>query len=188
MVESTSGLSIILGEMGPLTDEDAKELVSFCLINLHAADRRINMAESRFDRTSTDICYEITVPNPPPSEYASASLRVQAKCTSSPKFVRNGKYLSFPLSIKNYNDLTARKSERHILIVAVLDGEITTCMSLKCPYTIKARLFYTELKGMPQIVGTTQKTKSVHIDASSELNSDLLLNLLEDVRTLKWIA
>mgnify|MGYP000662724646 CR=1 FL=1 len=103
------------------------------------------------------------------------SLRVQLKCTYAHH--PDGEYLTYPLSLKNYNDLRRHCMNPRILIVVHTPENCEHWIQQnENSITLNHLAYWVSLKGMPDTSNTT--TVSIKIPTSQIITIETLRNLM----------
>ncbi len=103
----------------------------------------------------------------------------QLKATYAHDFDMSGK-MSFPLPIKNYNDLRSERCTPTILIVLAMPADEQLWLAHDHDALLIRRCAYWKsLLSEPETTSTT--TKTVYIEKTSALSPAVLLNLLDKV-------
>ncbi|HJK82235.1 MAG TPA: DUF4365 domain-containing protein [Methanocorpusculum sp.] len=87
------------------------------------------------------------------------SIKVQLKTTSQNIF--RGDVISFPVSIKNYNDLRANNCDPAILIVIHLPEDPTEWIMYQDQKILQAEGYYYSLRGLPQLQNSSSVTLTI---------------------------
>lgn len=167
-----------------ITDEDAQELVSLCLIGLHSALGRLNISKSKFDRQSVDMQLDFVNDRPRKNDFSSSSLRLQAKAITNPEYSADGLFLIYDLKVKNYNDLRKRHTDRRLLAIAVLDGNVDNCLVYGNEFNVKAKVLYFDLKGFPSVKNTS--TVRIRVPVSNIFDHKFAVQCLTDSSRRVW--
>jgi len=113
------------------------------------------------------------------SVYSSPMLQIQMKATSNPRIIQNnGKsYYSFPLPIKNYNDLRGNTYVPRLLVLYILPTEENDWLSHSEENLVSRKCAYwCNLKDLPEVSNET--TITVHIPKENVLNTEALKELM----------
>ena len=139
-----------------LTTNDQMEGLSRAYISALCARAGYTTAHYDFDRNSVDIIVGA-------GGDFSPEVHVQLKATTS--IATGVRSFSFPLSIKNYNDLRARSMMPRVLVVLALPKDEADWLSVSVDQLVLRRIAYWKsLKGMPDTDNTT--SVSIPIETS----------------------
>ncbi len=155
-----------------LTKNDRMEALSSAYVGAIAAHAGYVVSNGNYDRDSIDLVIE-----------AGAAMRpnigVQLKATA--KVAANTTGFSFPLPVKNYNDLRIVTQAPRILVVFAMPKTETSWLNHKPQRLILKRCAYwTSLLGMPPTTNTD--TVSVPIDTAKVFDCLTLSALMEKSR------
>ena len=152
-----------------LTTSDQKERLSLVYVKALAARAGFTTAEPCPDRDSIDLTIRAGAPFHP-------ALDLQLKATSKLVVARNG-YLSFPLKIKNYDDLRNPTQTPRLLVILELPQEESRWMTITPEELIlRRRAYWLSLKGYGEVSSKT--TTTIDIPVSNVLNIDALQKLM----------
>lgn len=134
-----------------------KEQFSLAYIHAVATVAECWLGKPAIDVDSVDVMIHGNVPGAP---YEDPDIKVQAKCTSQKLSVVSGCY-TFPLPVKNYNELRKTNVQQQRLLVVVLVPEVITSWLTHTPAstTIQYCGFWVSLRGQ----GSTTNTSTVNV-------------------------
>lgn len=145
------------------------EQFSKAYVRAIAAQAGCNTAVPDVDDDSVDL--ELSMKDIPDARYSRSRLDLQLKSTSDFK-ISDGKF-SFPLSIKNYNDLRAKVVYPRILVVLLLPAILQNWsrQTQKC-LRLRYCAYWLSLAGLPESKNTTSVT--VHISTDNIFSVEFL--------------
>ena len=162
-----------------------KEKTSSAAINAICANAGLIFQERRSsdDYDSIDVSVKsLKLPLINGREIERPSIDIQLKCTSSPNFVDGGRYLSYPLSRKNYDDLKSDGIESPLLAVMVLPDDVSKWMCISHEQmTIKNCIHWCNVSKCNNVIKDSQDSVSVRIPAKNILDTETLCRLLDIV-------
>ena len=172
-------LRVQSGDHDPmLSSNEIKEELSYAYLHAVAASAGFSVTRPTKDRDSVDAVVEADGQLDSSSVLLSPRLEVQLKATELKK-LPNRKF-SYPVPIKNYNDLRGRRAVPRILVVLVLPHvrakwlthSVKGLVARKCAY-------WCSLLGLPDSTNTT--TQTVHVSCRNRVTPDALVELLKRV-------
>jgi hypothetical protein len=103
------------------------------------------------------------------------SLRVQLKCTYAHK--PNSEYLTYPLSVKNYNDLRRNCMNPRILVILHIPENFEQWIQQNDnSITLNHLSYWLSIKGMPET--QNKGTVSIDIPSTQKLTIEVVRNLM----------
>lgn len=140
----------------------------------------------RHDEDSTDgiLKKKILLPD---DKYYNSELRIQLKATSSTRqYQDKGKYITYKLKAKNYNDLCARGTSPIVLGLLVLSkDDVSECVHwTKEELLIRGCMYWGDFSDEEQT--NNESTKTVCIDKNHVLNKESLIEILEKIAREEW--
>ena len=162
----------------PFTDNDSKSELSYAYVHAVAAVAGFSCEATRIDRASIDVKIQAhgrVVPDE--RAFASASIYIQLKATSTVVLSAGASKFSFPLPIKNYNDLRARTQVPHLLVVLLmpkskkkwLEGDEHGLTTRHCAY-------WRSLRDEPAV--NNSKRRNVLIQLKNRFDPDVLRQMM----------
>ena len=156
-----------------LTEPDQKERLSLVYVNALAARAGFTTSEPDLDRDSVDLRIQA-------GGLFRPALELQLKATASLDAPQSGRF-SFPLSIKNYNDLRCESQTPRLLVVLELPQEESRWMMVTPEELIlRRRAYWLSLRGRGEVGNRTAVT--VHVPVGNVLNVEMLQTLMERSR------
>lgn len=162
-----------------MNEEIQKQELSFAHIYTIATKVKIKFEDPRVDDDSVDITLVATGKLDEDSIWDSPKLDLQAKSTTKQLIEENPEkdYFSFPLSIKNYNDLRANTQTKRLLVVYILPEEKNEWVNYCTDFTISKRCAYwCNLHGEPEV--NNSSTVTVHIPKINIFSPENLIKLM----------
>lgn len=145
------------------------EQFSKAYVRAIAAQAGCNTSVPDVDDDSVDL--ELSIKDIPKARYSRGRLDLQLKSTSDFK-ITNGEF-SFPLPIKNYNDLRAKVVYPRILVVLLLPALLQEWSKQTQKYlSIRYCAYWLSLAGKPESQNTTRIT--VHIPTENIFSAKFL--------------
>jgi hypothetical protein len=142
---------------------------SYAFIRAVAASAGCSIAEPKPDRKSVDL----TISS---EEHRCPKIDVQVKSTKN--FRLEGDEFSYPLKVKNYNDLIADVSTPRILVLVTIPPTPEEWIVLSEPHLILRHCAYwTSLKGYPPTDAV--ETVTVHIKRRDMFNVETLQDIMK---------
>ena len=158
-----------------LTNADQKERLSLVYVKALAARVGFATSERSPDRDSIDLSLHGDGPRCP-------TLDLQLKATAILDAPQNGRF-SFPLSIKNYNDLRCEVQTPRLLVVLELPQEEARWMMVTPEeLTLRRRAYWLSLQGGRHGAVSNKTTVTVHVPVGNVLNVETLQTLMERSR------
>jgi len=143
-----------------LTDNDIKEELSYAYVHAVASRAGFTCERPPKDRGSVDVVSRTEGGMPDDVVLQHAVLQAQLKATSQIGNV-NGQF-SFPLPIKNYDELRARSMAARLLIVFVMPDDPMAWLTVDRETLIARRCAYwCNLKGEPAVENETSRSVRV---------------------------
>jgi len=159
-----------------LTDNQVKEQLSIAYVNAVAAICNFGCEITRLDIDSIDVSITCNGNLAADSIIRSPEIKIQLKATENLVLNASGHY-SFPLSIKNYDDLRANTLAPRLLVVLNLpnsrDGWLSHSIN---DLIIRNCAFWLNLKGAPNVFNTANIT--VHLSALNVFSPNALKDLM----------
>ncbi|WP_300358812.1 DUF4365 domain-containing protein [uncultured Pseudoalteromonas sp.] len=154
---------------------DAQERFSAAYVKLMCAAAKINYSEPKTDNESIDI--EL-IGKGFSGKWKKTRVLAQLKCTSNYKYIDMEKQeLSFPLSLKNYNDLRETDDLPKILIVVFCPKDHCEWIEYSALQTkVRFSGYWLSLEGLPTV--ENEKTVTVKIPFSQAFNNLTLIELM----------
>ncbi|MCY4331634.1 MAG: DUF4365 domain-containing protein [Cyanobacteria bacterium MAG CAR1_bin_15] len=153
-----------------LANADQKERLSLVYVKALAARAGFSTSEPDLDRDSVDLRIQA-------GGLFRPALDLQLKATASLDSPQNGRF-SFPLSIKNYNDLRCEAQTPRLLVVLELPQEESRWMMVTPEeLTLRRRAYWLSLRDCGEVSNKT--TVTVHIPVGNVLNVETLQTLME---------
>ncbi|AZG72576.1 DUF4365 domain-containing protein [Shewanella livingstonensis] len=177
--ESSTGfeqnLTILPSNYG-LHITDAQERFSSAYVKLMCAAAKINYSESKTDNESIDI--EL-IGKGFQGRWKKPRILAQLKCTSNYNYIdMNKQELSFPLPIKNYNDLRGIEDLPKILIVVFCPEDNNEWVQYSALQSnIRFSGYWVSLEKAPEMSNKTSVT--VKIPFSQAFNNLTLIELMK---------
>ena len=160
-----------------------KEKTSVAAMNIICANAGLVFQERGHsdDYDSIDVTVKaLNLPRANGRTWHRPGIDIQLKCTSSPNFIENGKYLSYPLKRKNYDDLTTPGTNAPLLAVLVLPQDVSEWMSVSRHHmTIRECIFWCNISQCNRDVKNGQQSVSVRIPVNNVLDTETLYRLLD---------
>lgn len=158
-----------------LTNADQKERLSLVYVKALAARAGFTTSEPDLDRDSVDLSIHTDGPQHP-------SLILQLKATTTLNAPQNDRF-SFPLRIKNYNDLRGTSQAPRLLVVLELPQDESFWMMVTPEELIlRRRAYWLSLQGGEYGKVSNKQTITVHIPVGNVLNVETLHTLMERSR------
>jgi hypothetical protein len=152
-----------------------KELFSYAYINLIASLARFEFILSgrRMDNEGVDGTIKGKI------EGRLCSLEVQIKCTSMAK--RNKDCVSYPLRIKNYNELRNEGSDNSFILVVVLVPDTRDKLLCQSEFAmlVNCSAYWMSLRGQPAV--ENEQNVTVHLSRKNWLHQDSLKSLMQRI-------
>lgn len=159
-----------------LSENDIKAELSHAYVYAIASVAGFAYERVSMDRDSIDVQIKARGQLHYSSTIISPQIEFQLKATSSTEI--SGRSFSFPLSIKNYDDLRLTDTMiPRVLVVLQLPEDRTQWLSVSKNQLIAKRCaFWFNLKGMPAT--ETDQTKTINIPTSNRFNVDCLKDMM----------
>jgi len=155
-----------------------KEELSFSYLNALCAYGSIDLTRITHDDDSRDAEIKKWVMRKDGTKIHS-SLHIQLKSTST-ELREDGEYISYPLKIKNYNDLIADSTTPVILALFVLPNDENEWLKHTiCELVIKRCMYWISLSGNKPAGNDGNIT--IHIPKNQFVDCEALVNLLQKV-------
>ena len=155
-----------------LTNADQKERLSLVYVKALAARAGFTTSPRDLDRDSIDL-------NIHGGGLFRPALDLQLKATITLGTARNG-YLSFPLSIKNYDDLRVTTQIPRLLVMLELPQDESDWMMVTPEELIlRRRAYWLSLQGGEHGEVSNKKTVTVHVPVGNVLDVETLEALME---------
>lgn len=156
---------------------DAQERFSAAYVKLMCAAAKINYSEPKTDNESIDIELIGKGFN---GKWKKPRVLAQLKCTSNFKYIdMENQELSFPLPLKNYNDLRETDDLPKILIVVLCPKDHFEWLEYSALQTkVRFSGYWLSLEGFPAVKNTT--TVTVKIPFSQAFNNLTLIELMAE--------
>ena len=159
-----------------LTDNQVKEQLCIAYVNAVAAICNFACEFTRIDMDSVDVTITCNGNLAPDSTIRSPEIKLQLKATENLQLHGN-KYYSFPLPIKNYNDLRANNLTPRLLVVLKLPNARCRWLSHGAQDLVMRKCAYwLSLKGMADSGNATSVT--VHLPSGNIFSPDTLKDLM----------
>lgn len=159
-----------------LTDNDIKEELSYAFVHAIAAHAGFGCDRPGKDRDSIDAVISAGGFLEQDSILASPVIQVQLKATACEPFDLESNF-SFPLPIKNYNDLRSHSMAPRLLVVVTLPMIKQDWLSLTEDALVAKRCAYWAiLKGLPPT--QNKRTQSVLISRNNQFTSQTLRKMM----------
>jgi len=161
-----------------MTETKRKEELNFSYLNALCAYASIDLTSIKQDDDSRDVEIKkwIILKN---GTKIHSSLYIQLKSTSV-ELRENDAYISYPLKIKNYNDLTAPSTTPIILALFILPKDENEWLKHTIDeLTIKKCMYWIDLSKYKPV--DNEETITIHIPKCQFVNCEVLLNLLQKV-------
>lgn len=168
-----------------LSEGDVKEQLSYSYLHAVSAKAKLSCEPVLVDKDSIDA--KIAAANFPEAKTNSPRLEVQLKATSSISIAPGDDKFSYPLKIKNYNDLRARRTVPVILVVLILPSNPTEWLEVDERKLIaRTCAYWCSLLGLPESSNTSSVT--VHVGTDNVLTPDALRNLMRKVANFETLS
>lgn len=168
-----------------LTDNDRKEELNYAYVHAVSSFAGFSCERTTKDRDSVDTRIFARDRLTQNSVIESPSIEIQLKATCG-LTVSDANTYSFPLPIKNYNDLRKKTQNARYLVVLDLPEDGAQWLSLSEDSLVKKRCAYwVSLLGEPDVDNTTNKT--VYIPKANIFNPVALRKMLEDASELRHL-
>lgn len=155
-----------------LSQNDRMEALSRAYVSAIAAHAGYTVGNAQPDRDSVDIILNA-------GGVMRPAIGVQLKATTTVSVV-SGEF-SFPLPVKNYNDLRVPTQSPRILVVLALPGNDDEWLTHRIDKLIMKRCAYWKsLFGMPET--NNIRTVSVNVDAAQIFDVAALVSLMQKSR------
>lgn len=143
-----------------------KEQFSIAYISALAATLGFNPGTFNVDDDSVDISFKSKGYNG--KVRRNPQIDIQLKCTKE-KINKHGS-LSFPLPVKNYNDLRDeyQNNPTYLIVLIVPENENNWIETRDNDMLLRNKAYWFSLRGMPETDNET--TVTIHIPVSNELN------------------
>ena len=161
----------------PLPENDRKEELSYAYIHTLAARAGFSCDRPKKDRQSMDIQVNSEGTVCDDFEFHETHLGLQLKATACE--MPAGDTFSFPLPIKNYNDLRRKQVIPRLLVLFIMPLDATQWLEHEVEEHLLARrcAYYLNLYGEPAVENET--TKTVHVPRANVLTIAALTEFME---------
>lgn len=173
------------GLLKMLSENDKKEELSYAYVHAVSSYAGYSCERTSKDRDSIDtrICAKGNLTSN--SKTSSPSIEIQLKATCDLAEKDNDNY-SFPLPIKNYDDLRAKSLCARYLVILDLPADQKDWLTLSKDSLVKKRCAYwVSLLNEPEVPNNTNKT--VYIPKLNVFDSAALKQMLESASELKHL-
>ncbi|WP_422102693.1 DUF4365 domain-containing protein [Vreelandella sp.] len=155
---------------------DAQERFSAAYVKLMCAAAKINYSEPKTDNESVDL--EL-IGKGFQGKWKKPRILAQLKCTSNYNYVDMvNQELSYPLSLKNYNDLRESDDLPKILIVVFCPKNHTEWVQYSALQSkIRFSGYWVSLEGAPEV--NNKKTVTVKVPFAQAFNNLTLIELMK---------
>ena len=161
-----------------MTVENKKENISISYLEAICASQGINMQLNRNDADGIDVLLSKWLTQNNGNKY-HAKIDVQLKASSS-GHTEHENYYSYPLKIKNYNDLREPATVKPYLFLLVLpENEIDWVIHSVNELVIKQCMFWLDLSSSPATSNTSSTT--VHFPKAHIVSPKALEEILQTV-------
>lgn len=165
-----------LARLSLLTENDIKEQLSYAYLHAVAAHAGCSCERLQVDRESVDATVRGGWINSPDVVVQFPTIDVQLKAHAAAPI--SGTSFSYPLRLKNYDDLRAKSMAPRILVVLLLPEGIDDCLKIDVDQLLlKRAAYWTCLRGAPASANTA--AVSVKISTKHLMNPSALLSLME---------
>jgi hypothetical protein len=152
-----------------MDDGDRKEQFSRAFLHALATKAGIVLADPKSDRDSIDVALLALDDFP-----MRPRIEAQLKCT---ELEASGSELSYPLSLKNYNDLRLPTHVPRLLIVVMVPRSLEDWITLTPDeMTLRYRALYLSLLGRGEV--PNEETVRVRLPADNRLDPEVLRDLM----------
>ena len=143
-----------------LTDNDIKEELSYAYVHAVASRAGFGCDRVSKDRGSVDVVISADGGFPDDAILQHVVIQVQLKASS--QFVSSELDFSFPLPMKNYNELRARSMATRLLVVFEMPGEPEHWLTVSGETLIARRCAYwCNLKGESEVENETSRSVKI---------------------------
>lgn len=155
---------------------DAQEKFSAAYVKLMCAAAKINYSQPSTDNESIDL--EL-IGKGFKGNWKKPRILVQLKCTSNYKYIdMDNQVLSFPLPLKNYNDLRESDDLPKILIVVFCPKDNREWVQYSSLHSkVRFSGYWVSIQGKPEV--KNKSTVTIKVPFSQEFNNVTLLALME---------
>lgn len=158
-----------------LAVNDRKELLSDAYLGALAAVAGLYVIKPSPDRDSTDWIVR---------DRYSVSVNLQLKCTADLES-SEGATIPFDLSLKNYNDLRAKRAVPAYLAVLHVPRQPERWITHRQDLVeVRHRAYWMEMNGLP--TRPNRRKVTVHIPVANELSATVLLRWISASRKHRW--
>jgi hypothetical protein len=168
-----------------LTENDQKEELSYAYVHAVSSFAGFSCERTSKDRDSVDtrILAKGRLTSDSKIESPSIELQLKATCDLTP---HGADQFSFPLPIKNYDDLRKKTQNPRYLVVFDMPAEKDTWLTLTTDSLIERRCAYwVSILGQPDL--TNQTNRTVYIPKVNLFNAGSLRTLLEQASELRHL-
>lgn len=158
-----------------LTENDIKEELSYAYVHAVASRAGFGCDRPFKDRGSVDVVISADGGFPDDAVLQHAVMQIQLKATS--QIVNGGVEFSFPLPIKNYNELRARSQAPRLLLVFLMPEDPAHWLTVDQDTLIARRCaHWCNLKGEPEVENET--SRSVRVASRNVFSPETLTALM----------
>lgn len=159
-----------------MIDSRRKEELSYCFLNALCAYMGISCEMQRHDDDSMDCLVKKAI-DLGSGEFVDVNVTVQLKATS--QILReNEEYISYPLEVKNYNDLRRPSTNHKLLCVFIMpnnEGDWVTHTFEEL--IVRRSMYWMSFEDAPKT--DNEEKITVKIPKANFVTSEVLLSLLE---------